>query len=72
MRRTPGTIRRAEPLGDDALTAKLARVLEYDVAVTLVVLVEHNAGMRATQQPGEFCLAPLDGQTAQVLAVKLD
>jgi hypothetical protein len=39
MRRTPGAIRRAEALRDNALATEFAGVLEYDVAVAFEKLV---------------------------------
>jgi hypothetical protein len=49
-------IKRPEPLGHNALAAEPAGVLEYDLAVALVVLIEHNAGMRGANQLGQLRL----------------
>src|SRR6516164_6067944 len=45
-----GAIRRAKPLGHNALAAELAGVLENDFAVALVVLIEHDAESLVWQQ----------------------
>jgi hypothetical protein len=49
MLRSAGTVRRAEPLRDDALAAELARLLEYDLAVADKVLVQGDAVGRLAQ-----------------------
>jgi hypothetical protein len=41
-------------------------------AVTVVMLVEHDAGMQAADEFPKLDLAPLDGPAAYVLAVQLD
>ena len=47
-------------------------MLEYYVAVALVVLVEHDAGARGAHELGELGLAVLDRRAAQIFAVELD
>src|SRR6516225_2417394 len=60
MRRAPRAIERAEPFWHDALAAELAGVLENDVAITFVMLIEHNAELRPAHQLGQFPLAVLN------------
>jgi hypothetical protein len=43
---------RAESLRDNAFAAERARLLEYDGAVTVIVLVEDNAVTVPLQQTG--------------------
>ena len=69
MRRTPGAIRRAELLRYDALAAERASVLKYDLALTFVMLIEHDARMEPAHQLGQLALAVLDRRAAQILAV---
>jgi len=45
--RAPRAIQRAEPLRYDALAAKLAGMCKNDLAVALVMLVDHDARTRA-------------------------
>jgi hypothetical protein len=44
-------------------------VLENDLAVALVVLIEHNTEFRPVYQLSQLALAVLNRRTAQILAV---
>jgi hypothetical protein len=64
--------RRAKPLRDDPLTAKLAGVLKDDFAVALVILIEHDTQMWATYQFRELALEIFNRRAAQVFAIQFD
>ena len=72
MRRTPGAVKRAEPLRDDALTAEGAGVLENGRAIALIMLIERFPVGSVSEQIGEHGLAALDRLPPEVLAVELD
>jgi hypothetical protein len=72
VRRSAGAVRRAEPLGHDALAAERSGVLVDRRAVAGEYLIECNAGVRHPQQSGEPPFAVLDRLAADVLAVHLE
>jgi hypothetical protein len=59
MRRTTGTVGRAEPFRHDTFAAELASVLEHDIAVAVVVLIEDDTRMRGANEPRQLVLAVL-------------
>ena len=58
--RPAGTVRRAEPLRDDALTTERAGVPVDDRAIPIEMLIQHNAGIRAPQKPRQRALTFLN------------
>jgi hypothetical protein len=46
-------------------------VPEHGGTVLIGVLVEHDAGGRAGQQPGQFRLAVAERQVSKILAIEL-
>ena len=54
MRRAPRAIQRADPLAHYPLATELAGVLENDLAVALIVLIEHDAELRFAQELGQL------------------
>jgi hypothetical protein len=47
-------------------------VRKHDRAIAIVMVIEHDARMRAAHQLGQLTLALLDRHPAQILAVELD
>ena len=72
VRRSACPIRRAKPLGHDALAAERARVLVDDGTIAAERLIKGDAVMRKPQQPGQPALSVLDRLGAHVLAVHLE
>ncbi len=72
MRRASGTIKRAEPLGHDALATEFAGVGKENVAVAFKNLVHDNSRMWTAYQFCQFTLALLDWSMPQVFAVQFD
>ena len=62
---------RADPLRYDTFAAQLADMLEDDDAVTGEVLVQDDAVVRASQEPGEPMFALLDRHPTQILSIDL-
>jgi hypothetical protein len=72
MGRSTAAVWRSKPLRYDTLTAKPARVLVDDRAVTFEILVHDDAGLKAAEQPRQRALTFLNPDTTQVPAVQLD
>jgi len=53
MMRATGSISRILALGDDALAAEQACVLEHERTIMLVLGIEHQAAARLADQPGQ-------------------
>ena len=47
-------------------------MLENDLAVALVMLIEHNAELRPVHQLCQLALAVLNRRAAQIVAVQFD
>jgi hypothetical protein len=67
-----GSIRRAEPLAHDPLTAERASVLEDHRALAAVVLAEGDALVGPAEELCQKALSLLDRGAPQVVAVQLD
>jgi hypothetical protein len=69
--RAAGDIRRPEPLANDALEAKLAGVVENDIATLRDMLIELHRPGGFADQLGKCALALLERSAAQVFAAEL-
>jgi hypothetical protein len=70
MRRTAGSVGRAEPLRYDAFTAQRAGVPVDDGAVALEMLVEGDVAMSVVWKLSERLLTHFYGLRAQVLSIQ--
>jgi hypothetical protein len=67
-----GSIGAVHPLGNDALSAEMARKGEHRRPIPGDVFVGQDAGFEVAQQLRQRSLAVKQRPTAQILAIKLD